>query len=255
MNRICGLAVGILMALQCTPPSLAADIDFEGFDEGTAIAVQYQAALGVTFSLVDNATDLPVIAVEGCPIFAYDAGAGCDTPREVHTGVACLADPRVSGTPQRDYAVGQSIAIDFDPPIRQFRMTIYDIDHDDAVDVALLDGLEQVGLLQITFQTPHTSNATGTTIALAADTITRVELRVPAVIGWAVDDIYLSRNPCPGDTNVDRSVDLNDLATLLARFGLNSGATLGDGDLDQDGDVDLVDLARLLVNFGSTCSE
>lgn len=58
---------------------------------------------------------------------------------------------------------------------------------------------------------------------------------------------------CPGDLNQDRSVNLSDLAVLLAHYGMPTGAQPGDGDLDADGDVDLQDLAGLLANFGSSC--
>lgn len=58
---------------------------------------------------------------------------------------------------------------------------------------------------------------------------------------------------CPGDLDANRSVDLQDLATLLARFGTPGGASAADGDLDADGDVDLQDLAGLLANFGAVC--
>ena len=54
----------------------------------------------------------------------------------------------------------------------------------------------------------------------------------------------------PGDVDGDGDVDLSDLATLLANFGVASGATRSMGDLDGDGDVDLSDLATLLANFG-----
>lgn len=62
--------------------------------------------------------------------------------------------------------------------------------------------------------------------------------------------------PCtfPGDLNVDGDVDLSDLSTLLANFGVGSGATLATGDVDGDGDVDLTDLSSLLANFGLFCS-
>jgi Tol biopolymer transport system component len=54
----------------------------------------------------------------------------------------------------------------------------------------------------------------------------------------------------PGDLDCDGDVDLSDLATLLAHYGMTSGATWGDGDLDADGDVDLADLAALLASYG-----
>lgn len=56
---------------------------------------------------------------------------------------------------------------------------------------------------------------------------------------------------CAGDTDLDRDVDLTDLATLLSRFGARGAA--GPGDIDYDGDVDLEDLARLLAAFGTSC--
>ncbi|MFN0135215.1 MAG: DUF6923 family protein [Phycisphaerae bacterium] len=56
---------------------------------------------------------------------------------------------------------------------------------------------------------------------------------------------------CPGDLNGDTQVNLNDLATLLAHFGL--GGTGQDGDINGDGLVDLSDLALLLAHFGTTC--
>lgn len=59
--------------------------------------------------------------------------------------------------------------------------------------------------------------------------------------------------PCPGDLDGDRSVNLTDLAVLLANFGMPSGATREQGDLTGDGAVTLNDLAILLANFGSAC--
>lgn len=54
-----------------------------------------------------------------------------------------------------------------------------------------------------------------------------------------------------GDLDGNGCVDIGDLATLLANFGTNSGATPEQGDTDGDGDVDLTDLAALLSNFGT----
>jgi hypothetical protein len=57
----------------------------------------------------------------------------------------------------------------------------------------------------------------------------------------------------PADLDGDGEVDLSDLATLLAHFGVSSGAQHDDGDLDEDTDVDLSDLAVMLSQFGTTC--
>ncbi len=62
----------------------------------------------------------------------------------------------------------------------------------------------------------------------------------------------LTPDDCPGDTNGDGRADLQDLAVVLANFGL-APATRPDGDLDGDGDVDLSDLGIVLANFGGTC--
>lgn len=58
---------------------------------------------------------------------------------------------------------------------------------------------------------------------------------------------------CPADLNHDFSVDLADLAILLANFGTTGGATTDQGDLNGDGDVGLQDLAQLLSVFGGAC--
>ena len=56
--------------------------------------------------------------------------------------------------------------------------------------------------------------------------------------------------PCFGDLDGDRDVDLGDLAQLLGFYGTIEGATGRDGDMDCDGDVDLRDLAALLGLHG-----
>lgn len=56
-----------------------------------------------------------------------------------------------------------------------------------------------------------------------------------------------------GDIDGNGIVAISDLATLLANYGLISGATLEQGDLDNDGDVDASDLSQLLAAYGSEC--
>jgi hypothetical protein len=58
---------------------------------------------------------------------------------------------------------------------------------------------------------------------------------------------------CPGDLDTDLDIDLQDLAVLLANYGILSGATYQQGDIDADGDVDLSDLSALLAVYGTTC--
>src|SRR5262249_10190314 len=59
--------------------------------------------------------------------------------------------------------------------------------------------------------------------------------------------------PCFADLDLNGVIDLQDLAYLLAHFGLAGNATYLDGDLDCDRDVDLDDLALLLAQFGIRC--
>src|SRR5262249_19849028 len=58
---------------------------------------------------------------------------------------------------------------------------------------------------------------------------------------------------CQMDVNRDYRVDLDDLARLLANFGITQNARYGQGDIDLDGDVDLDDLAGVLSSFGTIC--
>ena len=75
-------------------------------------------------------------------------------------------------------------------------------------------------------------------------------MAVPARIG-----AYEVQPPCDivGDLDQDGDVDLTDLATLLANFGLPSGQTRATGDVNGDGAVNLTDLAALLANYGAVC--
>lgn len=249
-------AVVALAPLLGAVSAFAADIDFEAFAQDTAISTQYAASHGAVFSLIGNAVDLPIIAENGCPRRAYSAASGCplhDTPSIDNGGTKSLTDPLVSGTPQDDYGVGQSIAIDFDPPILGISLSIIDIDHEESVTIRALDGATEVAAVVKSAADRDTGNRLPTPVALFAPHITRVEIVVPDSIGYALDDIFISRVDCPGDLNADRSVSIADLAILLAHFAETGTATRAHGDLDADGDVDLSDLAALLANFSNTC--
>jgi len=74
-----------------------------------------------------------------------------------------------------------------------------------------------------------------------------------SIAGFLADYAVVIVQPCEGDLDGDRDVDLNDLAILLANYGMTSGAEYEDGDLDGDEDVDLNDLALLLAVYGTTC--
>lgn len=68
---------------------------------------------------------------------------------------------------------------------------------------------------------------------------------------WVGELQPASSIPCPGDVNGDNTVDVSDLGSLLANFGV-SGAGIP-GDLDGNGTVDVSDLGILLANFGLSC--
>jgi len=56
----------------------------------------------------------------------------------------------------------------------------------------------------------------------------------------------------PGDANLDKSVNLADLGTLIDNYGATAGATWWTGDFNDDGAVNLADLGTLIDNYGNT---
>ena len=58
---------------------------------------------------------------------------------------------------------------------------------------------------------------------------------------------------CRGDLTGDGDTRLEDLAVLLAHYGIAEGAEPWQGDIDYDGDVDIEDLAELLAAFVRGC--
>ena len=69
---------------------------------------------------------------------------------------------------------------------------------------------------------------------------------------FSVVHLTCGTQPVIGDLDGDGDVDLSDLATLLANYGMTEEAVYEEGDLDGDGDVDLSDLATLLSAYGTT---
>jgi hypothetical protein len=86
-----------------------------------------------------------------------------------------------------------------------------------------------------------------------ADRVDTPDTGNPGVLGPPVVDMGAYEYQCDGDFDGDGDIDLADLAQLLGRYGMISGAEYEDGDIDLDGDVDLADLAELLGNYGETC--
>lgn len=68
---------------------------------------------------------------------------------------------------------------------------------------------------------------------------------------WQIDDVRVVV-PVDGDANKDDSVDVVDLLTLVATFGLVQGDNGFDAtcDFNSDGSVDVVDLLTMVYNFG-----
>jgi len=59
------------------------------------------------------------------------------------------------------------------------------------------------------------------------------------------------RQMLPTDLNANGTVDLTDLAILLANFGRTADVLPEEGDTDDDQDVDLQDLSMFLADFGT----
>lgn len=104
------------------------------------------------------------------------------------------------------------------------------------------------------------SGATGTTLTInpagVGDAATNYNCVVTNLCGSATTTnatLTVNPAPCAGDLNHDGLVDIADLTTLLANFGIAAGALPDQGDMDSDGDIDLSDLTTFLGLFGTIC--
>lgn len=247
-----GAGCFLAMAVVAVPAAKAVDIDFEGFAEGTHISEQYCSSLGVAFSIVGNPNARPIIALRGCPMRAYDGGGlGCadctsclqhDKPAD---GVACLTDPLVGGMGVPNYAVGQSIAMTFHPPISSIRLYVIDIDENDTVTVRAWSGDALAAEVTKSSGQPGTGNTVSTPFDLAGDSITRVEVLVPPVIGYAIDAISFTRPVCAvGDVNGDCQLDAGDVQFFVnVLLGVDSEcAHVAVADMNGSGTADGADV-------------
>lgn len=119
-----------------------------------------------------------------------------------------------------------------------------------TLNVTLINGFVPVAGNDFTILTAASISGTFPTANLPA---------LPSPLSWQVEyqtsAVRLVVVGCelPADVNNDNDVDLVDLTTLLAHFGIQNGATPEDGDVNGDGAVDLTDLTLLLGSFGASC--
>ena len=84
--------------------------------------------------------------------------------------------------------------------------------------------------------------------AIPVDYVQQLDLTAAGVPSFTITGIERTLTPCEGDVDLDRDVDLTDLALLLAAFEDSA-----EGDVNGDGLTDLTDLAILLSQFDATC--
>jgi hypothetical protein len=92
------------------------------------------------------------------------------------------------------------------------------------------------------------------TIPVTANTLYRI--RVGSADGsTGSGNITLSTgpidDPCPGDTNGDNVVDIDDIVNVVLDFGTDG--TDNGGDVDMSGLTDIDDIVFVVLNFGNTC--
>ncbi|MBU6223105.1 MAG: hypothetical protein KGR24_10225, partial [Planctomycetes bacterium] len=72
----------------------------------------------------------------------------------------------------------------------------------------------------------------------------------PRALGWlaATDGSVVVAAAAPGDTNLDRSIDILDVANVMGagRFDAGSGGLWANGDTNYDGVIDILDVSEML---------
>lgn len=73
---------------------------------------------------------------------------------------------------------------------------------------------------------------------------------VPDVNNNGIPDIC---GPCDGDADGDRTVDFDDINSVIANWGADYGAGTGPGDANGSGLVDFDDINAIIANWGAAC--
>lgn len=137
-----------------------------------------------------------------------------------------------------------------------------------AESAAVVAGVGQSGSVTLasgTFNAPSTAGEYTYSLANvvanvfssvnAAPTVSPAVSATASVAAGSISFTVSGDVPCFGDIDDSGTVDLADLAGLLASFGTSTGdpGFNADADLDNSGTVDLGDLAGLLSVFGTPC--
>jgi hypothetical protein len=75
----------------------------------------------------------------------------------------------------------------------------------------------------------------------------------PYGLGWSDDGLASGvrvQVAVYGDADLSGTVDFSDLGTVIANYGMTSGATWSQGDFNYDGTVDFSDLGIVIANYG-----
>lgn len=112
------------------------------------------------------------------------------------------------------------------------------------------------GLPNDTYEVTVSDAVTGDGVALDGE-INKLSPALPSGDGTAGGNFVCLVYRLTADANEDLAVDVVDLLSLVASFGLFSGDTGFDAtcDFNDDGTVDVVDLLTLVDNFGQTIPE
>jgi hypothetical protein len=91
---------------------------------------------------------------------------------------------------------------------------------------------------------------TGTTGITSSQAAADLAAGIPRTVGWLAngDGSVTFAYAAPGDTNLDWTIDMLDVAAIVGsgKFGTGAAATWRDGDSNYDGLLDMLDVAALM---------